>query len=53
MKAFNSFKAHYSNNQIPFYNYKSNFTNRITLKPNAKCNLTYFVLLEMYCVENE
>ena len=26
MKAFNSFKAHYSNNQIPFYNYKSNFT---------------------------
>ena len=41
------------NTEIDLTNYKSNFTNRITLKPNAKCNLTYFVLLEMYCVENE
>lgn len=41
------------NTEIDLTNYKSNLTNKITLKPNAKCNLTYFLLIEIYCLENE
>lgn len=40
------------NTEIDLTNYKSNFTNRITIKPNAKCNLTYFLLIEIFCLED-
>lgn len=41
------------NTEIDLTNDKSNFTNKITLIPNAKSNLTYFILIEIYCLDDE
>ena len=41
------------NTEIDLSNYKSNISDKITLIPNAKCNITYFLLFEIYCLENE
>lgn len=39
--------------EINLSEYKSNISNKITIIPNAKCNITYFLLIELYCIDDE